>query len=514
MRTVQIDGDAVLLGRAMDPRFDRVLRAVNQFAYVVVNPANGPEAVDGLDLDADGYAGPNPNVEDFVLRAKRLGAGSGTKVLGYLPKSRGDAAAVDYRARVGTDGVFLAGYTCPEATSAVATISGAWPGAVIVIGTTGCTGGAAAVNTADPAQYVLADPTASNVPSGSLDPYAGYPVAPAPKLGVPAYFADLAAWDRLLAGIADIGVIAIEPSNLPVIRSKVRAARAGGAKIYAYVPTGYLTKDPTNASLASSRIATAVADPDVDGVFLDEVRSGCSVKAQNDYTAMYNQVIAAGKRLVYNPGQTAGSCFTAISNTSVNFEGSAASYPGWPASEWGRTVGQDSIWQIVHSASIGDIPSLVALAKQRNAGLIWVAQTDQWTQFPDAAYFDAMRSAVRGSLTPPGPTSPTTSTIPTSGTTPPAGLSNATPVTIVPLTPGAPSTTVDPATLTSTSTTSTTSTTSSTVPPGGAVVPPTTATRPSSSSMLGEQAFGIDTIGIPFATRAAARIVDNVSFTG
>ena len=37
--------------------------------------------------------------------------------------------------RVGTDGVFLAGYTCVEATSAISTINAAWPGAVIVIGT-------------------------------------------------------------------------------------------------------------------------------------------------------------------------------------------------------------------------------------------------------------------------------------------------------------------------------------------------------------------------------------------
>ncbi len=451
VRTVQIDGDAVLLGRAMDPRFDRVLRAVNQFAYVVVNPANGPEAVDGLDLDADGYAGPNPNVEDFVLRAKRLGAGTGTKVLGYLPKSRGEAVAVDYRSpRVGTDGVFLAGYTCPEATAAISTISAAWPGAVIVIGTAGCTGGAAAVNMADSAQYVLADGSASNVPSGSLDPYAGYPVAPAPKLGVPAYFSDLAAWDRLLSGISDIGAITIEAADLPVIRSKVQAARAGGAKIYVYVPTGYLTKNTTNASLASGRIATALADPDVDGVFLDEVRSGCSVKAQNDYTSMYNQALTAGKRLVYNPGQTAGSCFNTISTTSVNFEGTASSFPGWPASEWGRSVGQDKIWQIVHGASIGDIPSLVALAKQRNAGLIWIAQNDQWTQFPDATYFAALRAAVAGSVTPPGPTSSTITAAPTSSTTPPASTSTAAPTTLVPLAPGATTTTVAGATTTTT----------------------------------------------------------------
>ena len=190
----------------------------------------------------------------------------------------------------------------------------------------------------------------------------------------------------------------------------MQAARAGGAKIYVYVPTGYLTKNTANASLAAGRISSALADPDIDGVFLDEVRSGCSVKAQNDYTAMYNQAATAGKRLVYNPGQTAGSCFNTISNASVNFEGTASSYLTWPASEWGRALGSDKSWQIMHGATITDIPSMVALAKARNAGLIWVAQTDQWTQFPDATYFAALRNAIGSSVTPTVPTSPTSST--------------------------------------------------------------------------------------------------------
>ena len=59
---------------------------------------------------------------------------------------------------------------------------------------------------------------------------------------------------------------------------------------------------------------------------------------------MYNQVSATGKKLIYNPGQTAGSCFNAISAASVNFEGTASSFLNWPASEWGRTLGSDRIY--------------------------------------------------------------------------------------------------------------------------------------------------------------------------
>ena len=520
VRTIQIDGDAVLAGRAMDARFDKVLRAVNQYAYVVVNPANGPEALDGLDLDADGYAGPNPNVEDFVLRAKRLGATSNTKILGYLPKSRGNGVAVDYR-RIAVDGVFLAGYSCVEATAAIATIATAWPGVVIVIGTPGCSGGAASVDTNNAAQYTLTDASASNVPPGSLDPYGSYPTAPSPKLGIPAYFTDSASWDRLLVGIADVGAITINGSDLAVIRAKVQTARTGGAKIYVYVPTGYLTKNPTNASLASSRIATAIADPDVDGVFLDEVRSGCSDKAISDYTAMYNQVIAVGKALVYNPGQTAGSCFNGISTASVNFEGTASSYLNWPASEWGRNLGQNTIWQIIHSAGSADIPAIAILAKQRNAGLIWIAPSDQWAFFPDSTYFNAVRSAVRGGLTS-GSTS-TTSTSPAASSTTSTTLASNTTTTTTTTTGVASSTTIAILNTVSTTTTTspsgqptTTSATSTTKPPAAAAAPAPATTlvpAPANGNVQGAQLTASNG-PIPIAPPAKAVITKAINFTG
>jgi hypothetical protein len=429
VRTIQIDGDTVLAGRAMDARFLAVLKSVNQYAYVVVNPANGPEEVDGNDLDGDGYAGPNPNVEDFVLRAKRLGNGT-TKILGFLPKIRGEAVAANYRSRTAADGIFLSGYTCVEAASAKATIQTTWPSATVVVGTSGCSG-IVSINTADPAQYTLVNSSASNVVAGSQDPYAGYPTAFAPKLGIPAYFNDSASWDRLLTGAGDIGAVTINVSDLGLIRSKIRVARAAGVKVYAYVPTGYVTQSNppaiSNAASTSARVSAALTDADIDGVFLDEVRSGCSDRATAFYTPLYNQAVAAGKQLIYNPGQTAGSCFNAISSVSVNFEGTAATYGNWPASEWGRSSGSNKIWQIVHSASLAEISIVVNLAKQRNAGLIWVAPNSQWTQFPDQAYFDAVRLAVRGALGTVSSTSPSASS-PTIAT----GVSSTTPVIAAP----------------------------------------------------------------------------------
>jgi Spherulation-specific family 4 len=386
---IKIDGvDELTPARAMAADFDKVLRNASSAQYIVINPDNGPEALDGNDPFGGGYAPPNPNVEDFVLRAKRL-TGTG-RVLGWLPAGVGAGRATDYRDGYSTDGVMLADYDCASATTATATIKAAWPTAVVVTATAGCAGGISAASIV----------SAAGLGAGSQDPYAGYPASPAPKLGIPAYFTDSAAWDRLLVGIADVGAVVVDWSSVGTLRSKIQAARAGGAKVYAYVPTGYITSSAglANASNAATRISAALADPDINGVFLDEVRSGYSTRARTYYGAFYNQAVAAGKELIYNPGQTAGSGFLSISSKTINYEGKFATYSGWPASEWARTIPSDRIWQVIHTTGTADITTAANLAKSRNAGLVWIAPNDQFTSFPDAAYYQAVRTAVRGAV--------------------------------------------------------------------------------------------------------------------
>lgn len=386
---IKIDGvDELTSTRTMAPDWDKVLRNGGSAQYIIINPDNGPEALDGNDPFAGGYAPPNPNVEDFVLRAKRLtGAG---RVLGWLPAGVGAGRATDYRDGYGTDGVMLADYDCAGAVSATTAIKAAWPGAVVVTATAGCSSGVSPASIVGPA----------SLGAGSQDPYGGYPSAPTPKLGIPAYFTDPVAWDRLLTGIADVGAVVVDWSSIGALRSKIQAARAGGAKVYAYVPTGYITSSAglANAASASTRITASLADPDINGVFLDEVRSGYSARARSFYGAFYNQAIAAGKELIYNPGQTAGSGFLSISSKTINYEGRFATYGGWPASEWARSIPSDRIWQIIHTTSDADIVTAANLAKSRNAGLVWIAPNDQFTSFPDATYYAAVRAAVRGAV--------------------------------------------------------------------------------------------------------------------
>jgi hypothetical protein len=386
---IKIDGvDELTSTRTMAPDWDKVLRNAGSAQYIVINPDNGPEALDGNDPFAGGYAPPNPNVEDFVLRAKRL-TGSG-RVLGWLPAGVGAGRATDYRDGYGTDGVMLADYDCAGAATAATAIKAAWPGAVVVTATAGCSGGISPASIVGP----------SSLGAGTQDPYGGYPAAPTPKLGIPAYFTDPVAWDRLLTGIADVGAVVVDWSSIGALRSKIQAARAGGAKVYAYVPTGYITSSAglANAGTAATRISAALADPDINGVFLDEVRSGYSARARSYYGAFYNQAIAAGKELIYNPGQTAGSGFLSISSKTINYEGRFSTFGGWPASEWARSIPSDRIWQVIHTTSNADIVPAANLAKSRNAGLVWIAPNDQFTSFPDATYYAAVRSAVRGAV--------------------------------------------------------------------------------------------------------------------
>jgi hypothetical protein len=421
---IKIDGvDELTTTRSMAADWDKVLRNAGSAQYIVINPDNGPEALDGNDPFGGGYAPPNPNVEDFVLRAKRL-AGAG-RVLGWLPAGVGAGRATDYRDGYGTDGVMLADYDCASAGTATTAIKVAWPSAVVVTATAGCSGGISPASIVGP----------SGLGAGSQDPYAGYPAAPTPKLGIPAYFTDTASWDRLLTGIADVGAVVVDWSSIGALRTKIQAARAGGAKVYAYVPTGYITSTAglANAGSAGGRISSALADPDINGVFLDEVRSGYSARARSFYGAFYNQAVAAGKELIYNPGQTAGSGFLSISSKTINYEGRFATYSGWPASEWARTIPSDRIWQVIHTTGNADIVSAANLAKSRNAGLVWIAPNDQFNSFPDAAYYSAVRAAVRGAVASSGAPVVSSSSSSGSGASPAGAASSAaaTPAQIV-----------------------------------------------------------------------------------
>jgi hypothetical protein len=453
---IKIDGvDELTTTRTMAPDWDKVLRNAGSAQYVVINPDNGPEALDGNDPFGGGYAPPNPNVEDFVLRAKRLtGAG---RVLGWLPAGVGAGRATDYRDGYSTDGVMLADYDCASAATATTAIKAAWPTAVVVTATAGCTGGISPASIVGP----------SGLGAGTQDPYAGYPAAPAPKLGIPAYFTDPVAWDRLLTGIADVGAVVVDWSSIGTLRSKIQAARAGGAKVYAYVPTGYITSSAglANAGTAGTRITAALADPDINGVFLDEVRSGYSARARSYYSVFYNQAIAAGKELIYNPGQTAGSGFLSISSKTINYEGRFATYGGWPASEWARTIPSDRIWQVIHTTGAADIVAAANLAKSRNAGLVWIAPNDQFTSFPDATYYAAVRAAVRGAVAASG--APVVSASAGSGSSGAAAASGAA------ATPAAPAVIVFATIVDPTTTTAAPATTPPTAP--AAVIPAPTA---------------------------------------
>jgi hypothetical protein len=465
---IKIDGvDELTTTRTMAADWDKLLRNAGSAQYVVINPDNGPEALDGNDPFGGGYAPPNPNVEDFVLRAKRL-AGAG-RVLGWLPAGVGAGRATDYRDGYSTDGVMLADYDCASAATASAAIKAAWPGAVVVTATAGCTGGISPASIVGP----------SGLGAGTQDPYAGYPAAPTPKLGIPAYFTDPVAWDRLLTGIADVGAVVVDWSSVGALRSKIQAARAGGAKVYAYVPTGYITSSAglANAGTASTRISAALADPDINGVFLDEVRSGYSVRARSYYSVFYNQAIAAGKELIYNPGQTAGSGFLSISSKTINYEGRFSTYGGWPASEWARTIPSDRIWQVIHTTGAADIVAAANLAKSRNAGLVWIAPNDQFTAFPDATYYAAVRAAVRGAVAASG--APVVSASASSGAVAASGAA---------ATPAAPAPLVFAPIVDATTTTAPPATTAATTPAAVATPAPTAPPLPIITATTAPQA--------------------------
>jgi Spherulation-specific family 4 len=494
-KAVVVSGDGVLTGRALSGAFLNTLANGAQFNFIVINPFNGPGPVDGIDAAGSGYTPAAPDVDDFAIRAK-LAVAPGGKVLGLLPNGVSPAEATTYKDFYSTDGVLLSGYDCAGAQSAVNTVRGVWSTAAIAISTPGCSiSGVTTVDVTD----------AASLAPGSFNPNAGYPVASSTKLIVPAYFTDAAMWARLLTGLDDIGAVVVDFATRDTLRPYFAQLKAKGIKIYAYIPTGYLTKFPANAASSLSKIDVVNNDADMDGIFLDEVRSGCSVKAVADYTAMKNRT---GKALIYNPGQTPGSCYFNIANAVVDYEGSYAAYQNWPAAAKGRSIGSNSVVNVIHTTSQSDISNAIALAKSRNAGLIWVSEgdTNSFQNFPSQGYFDAVRSALRGTVVVGSTVPPTQATVaPTQATVAPTQATLPTQVTSA--------VTAAPA-VTQATTAATTATTPALSPgsgSGSATATATTAAAATTTSIAATSAVGagattttVTTTAVPKAAAATA----------
>jgi hypothetical protein len=208
------------------------------------------------------------------------------------------------------------------------------------------------------------------------------------RLGVPAYQdPGSPQWTNWAApGAKAVGIMIVNLNNgddeayYPSVDRAIRATRKQGTFVIGYTYTGYGTRDP---KVVRRKIDAVYRNYLVDGMFFDEVPTDCN--ASNPflptqflyYEALTNYVHEkVGARVtVLNPGTySASDCWMGITNILMNWESPGLkdyrdNYVDYP---WVHQYPPDRFWHIVYGMGKDQIQSALDLAKQRNAGWVYL----------------------------------------------------------------------------------------------------------------------------------------------
>jgi len=231
------------------------------------------------------------------------------------------------------------------------------------------------------------------------------------RLGVPSYQdPGSPQWTKWAApGASAIGVMIVNLDNgddetyYPSVDRAIRATRKQGISVIGYTYTGYGARDP---KIVRRKIDAVYRNYLVDGIFFDEAPTDC--KASNPfflteflyYEALTNYVREkAGARItVLNPGTYSPSdCWMGITNILMNWEdqGLANYRDNYVDFAWVHKYPPDRFWHIVYGMSWDDLQTALELAKQRNAGWVYLTQETGNPYASPPQYWPAENAAVR-----------------------------------------------------------------------------------------------------------------------
>ncbi|MGA9040095.1 MAG: spherulation-specific family 4 protein [Terriglobales bacterium] len=221
--------------------------------------------------------------------------------------------------------------------------------------------------------------------------FAAFAAAGQTRLGVPAYqdpgSAQWTAWAA--PGAKAIGIMIVNLDNgddeayYPSVDKAIRATRKRGIFVIGYTYTGYGTRDP---KIVRRKIDAVYRNYLVDGIFFDEAPTDCG--ASNPFFSsqfLYYEELTnyvrekTGARItVLNPGtNSASDCWMGITNILMNWEGK--DFPNYRDNyvdyAWVHKYPPDRFWHIVYGMGANQLQKALDLAKQRNAG--WVYLTEE-----------------------------------------------------------------------------------------------------------------------------------------
>jgi hypothetical protein len=208
------------------------------------------------------------------------------------------------------------------------------------------------------------------------------------RIGVPSYqdpgSTQWTAWAA--PGAAAVGVMIVNLDNgddetyYPSVDRAIRATRKQGIFVIGYTYTGYGARNP---KIIRRKIDAVYRNYLVDGIFFDEVPTDCN--ASNSflptqflyYESLTNYVREkAGARItVLNPGTYSPSdCWMGIANILMNWEdkGLANYRNNYVDFAWVHKYPPERFWHIVYGMRADQLSAALELAKQRNAGWVYL----------------------------------------------------------------------------------------------------------------------------------------------
>lgn len=200
-------------------------------------------------------------------------------------------------------------------------------------------------------------------------------------VAVPSYIYPGPAWTQIDAGRPPVDLAVINPDSGPGsapdpnYAAQVVASHAAGVDVIGYVHTSYGSR---SINTVEHEISEYESWYHVDGIFVDEAATSCSLEASY-YAPLYNYIHSQpGLDLtVLNPGTFTNQCYIDASDVVLTYEGTPGGLPsaGTPPS-WTISYDPSRFWYVVYGASnVNSLPSILSTVGAEGVGQVYV--TDQ-----------------------------------------------------------------------------------------------------------------------------------------
>ncbi len=220
-------------------------------------------------------------------------------------------------------------------------------------------------------------------------------------------------WNRLAQAGTDVGLVVIVENTVASIDYKdfVEREQGVGQRVLGTVSSA----QAESVMLASASFQRTQFG--IDGVLLRNYSGNCGIGNEPSPSLIQNLRNAGLTTIAVETLGPPESCYQTLADVLLTYAGSYAAYGSGPARPSWLTGATPRLWHVVFGVPAGQIAATVAASKASGVGADYVFATSdpgpiEATAIPDAGYWDALRTAVRGT----GNTSTAVETFPTVAT--------------------------------------------------------------------------------------------------